>query len=232
MTFLFLLSSADAVLLLTQPTGRGWGCTRVGTWGAVSQGCPSPRGLRGTEQGREDKGCWQWGVWLPRSPPPALWGQASTNDSFSTLCVLLEWVLLLSGAPDADRQWFHKKEAESFLSSYWREPGGCLRQRRQHWQWARSRVGMGFHIHHHNESSCRWWSWIPVSVFFIGLLYLNWILTLFVKKCSWTMTLFRFFCMGNSAKLYVIEWLGLFFQISWKEKFCSHLNDCFPNGVN
>lgn len=59
-----------------------------------------------------------------------------------------------------------------------------------------------------------------MSVFFIGLLYLNWILTLFVKKCSRTMTLFRFFYMGNSARLYVLEWLGLFFKFPEKKKFC------------
>lgn len=49
-----------------------------------------------------------------------------------------------------------------------------------------------------------------VSIFFIGLLYLNWILTLFVKKCSRTMTLFRFLYMGNFAKFMCLSIWGFF----------------------
>lgn len=40
---------------------------------------------------------------------------------FSTSCVILQWVFLLSGACDADRQWFPKKDTKSFLSSYFLE---------------------------------------------------------------------------------------------------------------
>lgn len=122
----------------------GWEHEGLHPWGpGVSQ--PLWHHSQGTEQGQEGG----WGVLAPgclcpQVTSPQLCGAGLKPGQFSTLCVLLEWVWLLSGAPDADRQWFHKKEAESFLSSYWREPGGCLRQRRQHWWWARVEWGWGF----------------------------------------------------------------------------------------
>lgn len=206
------------------PQWEGWGCTRSGD---MRGSIPRAQGVfqtlwhraRCTEQGGEAAGVGS-GCLSPQVAVVQRCGARLQPQQFSALCVLLQRVVLLSGAPDADRQWFHKKEAKSFLSSYWREPRGCLRQRRQHWRWAQSRVGIGFHIHHHNGGSCRWWSWTPMSVFFIGLLYLNWILTLFVKNCSRTMTLFRFFYVGNFAKLYVFEWLRVFFKFPKKKKIC------------
>lgn len=189
---------------------RGLGAR--GAQGRSSPVAPCAGHRAGAREGLLAAGCLSPRVASPQLSGAGLTPRVSTFVFyFSELCCCLD---------DADRQWFHKKEAESFLSSYWREPGGCLRQRRQRWQWARSRVGMGFHIHHHNGRSCGWWYGIPTSVFFTRFLYLNWILTLFVKKCSRTMTLFRFFYMGNFAKLYVFWVVGAFFQISWKEKFC------------
>lgn len=120
---LLVLGSAGAVLL---PPAPREGQAR----GAVGHGGLVPH----TQQDKGGPG----GVWPPRCLPQ-LCGASLKPQQFPTLCVLLEWVWLLS---DADRQWFHKKEAESFLSSYWREAGGCLRQRRQHWWWARRGDGV------------------------------------------------------------------------------------------
>lgn len=149
--FFVPLSSAEAVLLLTHPAGGGLGVQEEGDTRGWVPGVSQPPWHRGHRAGQGGEGLFDSPGRLPQ-----LCGAGLKPRQFRTLCVLLEWVLLLSGAPDADRQWFPKKEAESFLSSYWREPGGCLRQRRQHWWWPRSRVGLGFHIHHHNGRSCTW----------------------------------------------------------------------------
>lgn len=115
------------------------------------------------------------------------------------------WALMRIGS-----DFLSKRLSQFYPVISWRKPWGCLRQKKRCWQWAHYRaVCIVFHTYQQNLRICRWLSLISMSVFFKGLLCLNWILTLLVKKYSRTMTYSGVY-VGNFEKLLGLSWVVYF----------------------